>query len=328
MPNDTVSPPYFVAWELTLRSNALCLHADNGSGTAASTAGELSALEALAVVDDLAESGVPLVGLTGGEPLLRSDWRRIASRAVRRGIAVSLATDGWLVGEEIAGELAAAGVQSVTVALDSHLPAVHDRLHQQPGLHAAAEAAIRRLAARGLRTVVSFTPTAFNWDHAEGVVERAAALGARAVALSEYVPAGRALSPLHAASSGQHRMVAAAWGALRAAWRGRLNLLGPELWATLGGALEVGTACAAARRLARIRPDGTVTPCPFLETPMGSLREESFGTIWERALGGPSPYRATPEALLPCGACRWQTGEVARGYAAAGAAWACAPSPP
>lgn len=328
MPNDAVPPPYFVAWELTLRSNALCLHADNGSGPAASTAGELSPLEALAVVDDLAEFGVPLLGLTGGEPLLRPDWRRIASRAARRGIAVSLATDGWLVDEEIAGELVASGVQSVTVGLDSHLPAVHDRLHQRPGLHAAAEAAIRRLAAHGLRTVVSFTPTALNWEHAEAVVERAAALGARAVALSEYVPAGRALSPLHAASSGQRRAVAAAWEALRAAWRGRLNLLGPELWATLGGALDAGAACAAARRLARIRPDGTITPCPFLETPMGSLREESFGAIWERALAEPSPYRGTPEALLRCGACRWRTGEVASGYAAAGAAWAGAPSPP
>jgi MoaA/NifB/PqqE/SkfB family radical SAM enzyme len=309
MPTFTVSPPLFVTWELTLRCNALHLHADNGSATDAATAGELSPLEALAVVDDLAEAGVPLLGLTGGEPLLRQDWLRIADRAIRRGIAVSLSTNGLMVTPETADELAAIGVQSVTVSLDSHLSQVHDRLRQCPGLHAAAETAIERLVARGVRTVVSFTPTRLNWEHAAPVVERAAALGAAAVAFTEYVPAGRNLSPLFAPVPAQLRAAAATWTRLREEQRGRIALLGPELWATLGEKGNgAGTGCAAARRLARIRPDGTLTPCPFLSTSLGSLRETSFGSLWAQALAAPSPERGTPEAMPLCHACRWMTG--------------------
>lgn len=295
-------PPLFVSWELTPHSNALSFQGA-ACGPEALRAAELSSLEALAVVDELADADLPLLGLTGGEPLLRSDWRRIAERAIARGVAVSLTTNGLAVTERAADELAEVGVQSVTVSLDSHLAAVHDRLHGCPGLHLAAVDAIRRLVSRGLRTVVSFTPTRLNCGHLAEVVAAAVDLGAAAVTLSEYMPRGHSLQ-FDAPSPAQVAAVVATWGELHARYAGRIVLLGPDLWATLGAPAAPGAACAASRRLARIRPDGTVTPCPFITAALGSLRDEPFTAIWARAVRAPSPERGTLAVIPVCTACR------------------------
>lgn len=293
-----IPPPLFVSWELTQR-----FATDRRRRGPAAPADELSSLEALAVVDELAEAQVPLLGLAGADPLLRPDWRRLVQRAVRRGLGVSLATDGLAVTPEVATELAALGLQSVTVSLDSHLPEAHDEIHQRPGLHAAAEAAIRHLTSRGMRTVVSFTPVARNWGHVAPVVARAGELGAAAATLTEHVPVGlrRDLEP---ATPAQLQAVTARWSELRSRERSRTVLLGPDLWATLGAPADPGAPCAAARRLARIRPDGTVTPCPYIAVSLGSLREEPFQVIWERAVRGPSPERGSLEVIPVCTACR------------------------
>ncbi len=297
------TPPLFVSWELTSRSNALSFLGASAFGPAAAAAAELSPHEAMAVVDDLADVDVPLVGLTGGEPLLRPDWRRIAEGAIARGIGVSVTTNGLAVTGRTADELAEVGVQSVTVSLDSHLAPVHDRLHGCPGLHLAAVDAILRLVTRGLRTVVSFTPTHLNWQHLPEVVSCSADLGAAAVTLSEYVPYGRTL-PFQPPGPSPVAELLATWSALRERYDGRIVLLGPDFWATLGAPAAPGGACAASRRLARIRPDGSVTPCPFITAALGSLRDEPFRVIWERALRGRHPERATLAVLPVCTACR------------------------
>ena len=41
--------------------------------------------------------------------------------------------------------------------------------------------------------------------------------------------------------------------------------------------------CGAGRLVARILPDGVITPCVFLPTPIGSFREGSFQEIWRNS---------------------------------------------
>ena len=262
-----------IAWEVTHRCTSRCLYCPSSSGPEVSTAGDLTTEEALAAIDRLAEASVLHLTLSGGEPLLRPDWRTLVAHAAGRGLGVSVYTNGSPVTRQVADDLVGLGVVSVAVSLDSHSPAVHDHLHRQPGLFRLATEAIRLLAERGMRVVVELTPTRANVRDACGVAELARDLGARAVNLGEYAVAGRAPRWLGLDPTGRERL-AARWRDLAAVLKDEIELTRsdehghPE---ALGGL----PACHASRHglVAGLLPDGILTPCLAFPSPVGSLLE-------------------------------------------------------
>lgn len=302
----------YVSWEITRRCDARCVHCYAGSGPEAPVDGDLSTAEALALIDQLAAAGEMILAFSGGEPLLRPDWRELVRHAVGRDLIVTLVTNGSRVDDEVAGELAALGLQSVTVSLDSHRPDVHDRIRRLDGLHARALGAIRRLAGRGVRVVVNFTPIRDNRDDARGVVELAWQLGAAAVSLSEYAPAGRGTREMGLGAA-ERESLAAEWLALAAEYRGRVHLIADNRTVSL---LATGAAgpggdrgcpdCGAGRAMLRITPEGAVTPCTFVPAALGSLRAAPFPELWlstreERLAVSSSPSCATCGMLVSIG---------------------------
>lgn len=305
LPTLAAQAPYYVAWEITHRCDARCVHCYAGAGPEVETAGELSTAEALDVIDQLADAGRPMLAFSGGEPLLRPDWRQLIRYAVARDMVVTLVTNGSSVGERQADELRDLGVESVTVSLDSHRPEVHDDLRQLPGLFERACSAIERLAARGLRVVVNFTPTRRTWRHLRGIVELAHRLGASAVSLSEFVPVGRGTPEMAPAAEQLDRLLEE-WRELREAYRDRMTLAADDRTIALmkTGAGPSGCPdCGAGRTAARITPAGTVTPCAFLPLPLGSFRQEAFVDLWRRADQVQEARARTGETGASCAAC-------------------------
>ena len=307
--------PLYVAWEITHRCNARCLHCYSGSGPEAECIGELSTAEALGLIDQLADAGLLVLAFSGGEPMMRSDWRELVGHAVARGLNVNIGSNGSTVTERTADDLKRLGVHSVTVSLDSDKPGAHEEFRQLPGLFRLAVRAVQLLVERQVRVVVGFTPTRLNWQDGPGVVELAHSLGADAVNLSEYVPAGR--GSLHLAlQPGELREVLQEWIHLREVYRGRMAIQ----WHDCRVGLLVSedekrnyVGCGAGRLVARILPDGIVTPCVFLPTAIGSLRRETFRDMWSRSLllqqfrerqGHISGNCGGCEHLATCGGCR------------------------
>ena len=83
--------PFIVGWELTLACNLHCRHC--GSSASQPRAGELTSEEALAICDQFPELIVQEVNFTGGEPLLRPDWYRIAAYLGELGIITKMLFD-------------------------------------------------------------------------------------------------------------------------------------------------------------------------------------------------------------------------------------------
>ena len=100
-----------VFWNLTDRCNLSCTHCYSKSGPGRSTEGELTTTEALGVIDDLADMGVPLILFTGGEPLLREDIWDLARHAGNRGLKMALSTNGTLITPEIARRIKDSGIE-------------------------------------------------------------------------------------------------------------------------------------------------------------------------------------------------------------------------
>ena len=80
------SPGPVVIWNLIRRCNLTCQHCYSISADV-DFPGELSTEELFAVMDDLKAFGVPVLILSGGEPLLRPDLFEVAARAKLQDLA-------------------------------------------------------------------------------------------------------------------------------------------------------------------------------------------------------------------------------------------------
>ena len=275
--------PLYIAWEVTLRCNARCVHCYSESGPGVCHPEELTTGEAFVVIDQLAEAGLLTLAFSGGEPLLRRDIFALIERAAAADLSVNIATNGALINDPLAKKLMDSGVRSMTVSLDGATAEMHERFRQLPGLFLRTIRAIETLAKNDLRVVVSFTPTRLNHDHGPEVARLAYELGASAVNMSEYVPAGRGTLDL-CLPPNTLRQVVAQWIDLRREYAGRMQVI----WHDCRVALLVPpeerdrySGCGAGKLTARIRVDGTLTPCVFLANPAGNLRTTSFREIWE-----------------------------------------------
>lgn len=307
--------PLYVAWEITHHCNARCLHCYSNSGPDADSKTILPLDAALSLIDQLADAGVLVLAFSGGEPLLHPHWKQLVGHAVQRGLNVNVGSNGSSITPRNADTLRALGVKSVTISIDSHLPEIHDEFRQLVGLHAKAIKAVGRLVERNIRVVVGYTPTKLNWTHGRSVIDLAYDLGANAVNLSEYVPAGRGSIELALAPT-ELRQTLDNWIEAREQYKGRMEVM----WHDCRVALLVTeeekrkyVGCGAGRLVARVLPDGTVTPCVFLPTSIGTVATTSFETMWREAqllrqfrsrAGNVSGNCGNCEFLESCGGCR------------------------
>ena len=149
-----------VIWNLLRRCNLTCKHCYALSADH-DYPGELSFAEVQAVMDDLKAFGVPVLILSGGEPLLRADIFDIAARARALGFYVGLSTNGTLIDAPMADRIAAQGFDYVGISLDG-LRATHDRFRRKRGAFDASLGALRLLRQRGVRVGLRYTLTDMN----------------------------------------------------------------------------------------------------------------------------------------------------------------------
>jgi heme d1 biosynthesis radical SAM protein NirJ len=153
-------PGPVVIWNLIRRCNLTCKHCYTTSADI-DFPGELSTREVFDVMDDLKAFGVPVLILSGGEPLLRRDIFDISRRAKAMGFYVGLSSNGTLINEQIIDAIAAIGYDYVGVSIDG-LPKTHDAFRQSAGSFDASLRGIRLCRERGIKAGLRFTLTRDN----------------------------------------------------------------------------------------------------------------------------------------------------------------------
>ncbi len=96
--------PLRMMFELTYRCNFKCGHCYVPRSYGRKR--ELKTKEVFSVLDELKEMGCFYLGFTGGEPFIRKDIMDILWYAKRKGFEVIIYTNGSLIDENLAGELA------------------------------------------------------------------------------------------------------------------------------------------------------------------------------------------------------------------------------
>ncbi len=158
-----------VIWNLIRRCNLNCVHCYSLSADV-DFAGELSTAEVFTVMEDLKKFGVPVLILSGGEPLLRPDIFEISARAKALGFYVGLSSNGTLIDPAMSERIAAVGYDYVGISLDG-IGAVHDAFRRQPGAYEAALGGMRHCRRKGIKVGLRFTMTERNIESLPEMLE-------------------------------------------------------------------------------------------------------------------------------------------------------------
>ncbi|MFH1692106.1 MAG: radical SAM protein [Candidatus Omnitrophota bacterium] len=121
--------PLFVSWDLSHICNLRCIHCAVWKQKKEG----LSFGQKINIIRQLGRAGVFYLGLGGGEPLLDEHLGDLIKEAKKWRMVVNVSTNGLLL-EDKTPMLIDAGVDYVTISVDSHLSSVHDAIRGYPGL--------------------------------------------------------------------------------------------------------------------------------------------------------------------------------------------------
>jgi 12,18-didecarboxysiroheme deacetylase len=297
-----------VVWNVTSRCNLACTHCYAATGSAGvPPAPELSTPEALALIDDLAAFGSPVLLFSGGEPFTRPDILDLARHAVARGLRVVFSTNGTLVDAPLAAAIKAVGVSYVGISIDG-AEVTHDRFRASPGAFRRALAGIRACRDAGVKVGLRVTMTRDNAADIPAVFDLMEAERVPRICLYHLVYCGRGADlAAHDLAPAERRaaldLIIDRTAALHA--RGLpVEVLtvdnhcdGPYLCLrmTREGNARAGEVMTLLRMnggnstghgIGCVSWDGTVYPDQFWrDKPVGNVRERPFSQIW----GSPEP---------------------------------------
>jgi radical SAM protein with 4Fe4S-binding SPASM domain len=302
----SIYAPFLVVWDFTHKCNLSCKHCYSNSGATSET--ELTTEEAIDVVDQLADFGVTALAFSGGEPLSRKDFFEVATHAAKRGLYVSVATNGTLLTEENVTKLKQAKINYVEVSIDGATAQTHDSFRGVPGAFDKAVAGLKNCVEADLCACIATTATKSNIAEMPGILDLAEEIGAERFTYFNFIPTGRGkehydqdLSPeereklmlhlLDRMSKGYKVTILTTAPQLA---RVALQCQGPGDEATMSMAhmqtVKVSKkavpladfigGCGAGRLYCSLSPQGDVHPCVFFPVNVGNLKKEKFGDIW------------------------------------------------
>jgi len=178
-----------VVWNTTRACNLNCIHC-YARAVHRSSDRELSTGQGINLLDDLATFGVPVILLSGGEPLLRPDLTELARNAVDKGIRAVISTNGTLIDEEKAMLLKDAGVSYVGVSLDG-LEKANDHFRGMNGAFQMALNGIKNCKKAELKVGLRFTINKLNVDQVPGIFDLVEEMDIERVCFYHLVYSGR-----------------------------------------------------------------------------------------------------------------------------------------
>jgi MoaA/NifB/PqqE/SkfB family radical SAM enzyme len=161
--------------DLTYRCNNYCRHCwlwEPSNST--SRANELSFAEIRDIVDQARAMGCQAWAISGGEPMLRSDFVEIFDYITQKTVSYKLNTNGTLITPEIAQLLRRNG--NTMVAIYGATPDVHDHVTRTPGSYKAAMQGFAYLKEAGVNFTVQIIPMRDNFHQYDQMVQLALTL--------------------------------------------------------------------------------------------------------------------------------------------------------
>ena len=275
--------PLILSWNVTRKCNMKCSHCYINADTKESIT-ELTTEEAKNLIDQICEVSKPLLVLSGGEPLLRPDIYELVRYGASKGLKMGLGSNGSLIDTDVAKKLKEAGIETVSISLDSHIPEQHDKFRGIQGSWEKAVNAIKVLRKNGVLVQVNTTVTQQNYSQIDEIMSLVEKLGVENFHLFFLVPTGRGVKIADISSTKYEEMIRKTFAKIA---QHKLNVRPSCAPQFMRIAKEMGLnmsrwirGCIAGLYYCRIYPNGEITPCPYLPIKLGNIREKTFKEIW------------------------------------------------
>jgi len=317
-----------VVWNVTRRCNLKCVHC-YARATGEADPDELTFKEGLALLEDLARFGAPVVLFSGGEPLMRPDLSDLVRRAVELGLRAVISTNGTLITRAKADELKTLGLSYVGISLDG--PAeINDPFRGVKGAFDQALKGVANCQAAGLKVGLRFTINRRNQAEVGQIFDLMAERKIPRVCFYHLVYAGRGSEMMAEALAPEETravvdLILARTRALhQAGWPAEVLTVdnhadGPYIYLRLlkedpARAAEVlkllsfNQGNSTGRGIGCVSWDGAVHPDQFWRhANLGSVRQRPFSEIWsDESLPLLKDLRRRQELLTGrCARCRW-----------------------
>jgi MoaA/NifB/PqqE/SkfB family radical SAM enzyme len=271
---------------------------------------EFTREETLEIVRGFRRIGTGGVGITGGEPFVRSDLFDVLAEIHRLGMVGHVNTNGHFLSPENVRRLVATGVESVNVSLDAPDAETHNRIRGNRRSHATAirgmEEILRQRKGGAPRVGITTVLTAGNVEKAFGMADLAREIGVDSLG---FIP----VHEYHDGLSSREMLP-------RREFAERARVALDRLQATSNGILEnsrrylslfprcfsgreSGLKCYAPYGSMVVDCYGRVFPCvPFseIDEPIAVIESDGIPDCW-----GSPEYAAKRRDLAACQACYW-----------------------
>ena len=267
--------PLNVQLDLTYRCNERCVHCylDHHDH------GEMTTAEIKHLLDEMADAGVFILTLSGGEIFLRKDFFELLEHARQLMFCVKLKTNAVLIGAREAARIRDLGVESIQVSIYSHRPEVHDAITLIPGSLQRSLDAIRFLKSQGLKVIIANVLMKQNMGDYPGVRALADELGVEATldpTVTPMMDGDRSVLGLGVDATALRQVFH------DSAFLGDVD----QLCAIPAKADESeldSTPCSAGHTACYVSPYGDVFPCVQFPLPTGNVRRQRFVDIWRNS---------------------------------------------
>ena len=161
--------PLMGNFELTARCSLNCrmCYVRQSAADVAARGGELSAAQWLSVAQEARDKGMLYLLLTGGEPLIRPDFREIYTELRKMGLAISINTNGTLIDDEYIEFFRHNPPARINMSLYGASPAAYERLCGDGEAFEKTMYALRGLKNAGVKLKLSMSLTPYNKDDLE-----------------------------------------------------------------------------------------------------------------------------------------------------------------
>lgn len=239
---------------------------------------ELTLEELKSGISQVQDMGASVIGITGGEPLLRNDLEEIIESIDERSMPV-LFTTGYKLTEERVKALINAGLKIVVISLDHYNADVHDKRRGKDGMFETAVKAIKMFQDQGLYTAVSFVPNRETVDNKEElykILDFFKELGINDMRLTSPILSGHLTTKHNEKLSKEHIKTITEFQN-----RCLKNKDYPGVFAYDVFEGKDFYGCGAGFHYIFIDSSGNVCPCDFAMLGMGNIKEKPLIEIWE-----------------------------------------------
>jgi radical SAM protein with 4Fe4S-binding SPASM domain len=300
--------PFLVVWNFTRRCNLKCKHCYQSAGKEVEDV--LTFEERKMAVETLYKAGIVALSFSGGEPLSDPDFFKIAKYAAEKGMAVTLATNGTLISEDIAKKLKEIPIVYAEVSLDYLDPEKHDEFRGVKGSWERTVEGIKNLVKNDVTTCIATFLSKENYEEIEKFVDFSKELGVKYFAAFDYKPTGRAKGITEYDLAPEQRELTLEKLARRAIEEadkkgvtifstapqfGRKTLeISKEYGKNYGSSGHYGFlsgvsslldfigGCGAGRAYIALQENGDITPCVYMpDLVVGNIKKDSFEKIWK-----------------------------------------------